>query len=124
MLGLPGLLRQDLRFGSTTNATDEDVWTLVVHAPGCVIEVMTNEGQEPPDRKRVTLPGVHIQCAPERDRLANLWLVAARFSEEAGCDELVIEGASRTTGANPRRPPITSGSSAGSTCRRPRASLN
>lgn len=72
----------------------------------CTLTVMTDEWQESPDGTRITLPGVHIQGAARNAiGVANLRTIGERLCEEINCDELVVEGAIRTTGANPGRTP-------------------
>jgi hypothetical protein len=60
---------EEVSFTVDDAATEAGVWTILVHAPGCTLTVMTDEWQESPDGTRITLPGVHIQGArQERNR--------------------------------------------------------
>lgn len=97
---------EEVSFTVDDAATEASVWTILVHAPGCTLTVMTDEWQESPDGTRITLPGVHIQGAARNAiGVANLRTIGERLCEEINCDELVVEGAIRTTGANPGRTP-------------------
>ena len=55
------------------------------------------------DGRRLVLKGVHIHSegGPRSIGIANLRVLADFILAKVNCDETIVEGASRTTGANP-----------------------
>ena len=83
--------------------TDDPVAAVVVGTPAgtltFVAELLVEES-------RLWLKGVHIQdMSPNTIGSANMKVIARALMERMGYDELVVEGATRTTGANPGRRP-------------------
>ena len=93
----------DLAFDLVTDVTDDPVVTANVSTPDGVLTFMA----EAEDQGSILLlRGLHVQGA--RANVigpANLMVLAQVVMERMGYDELVVEGAPRTTGANPGRRP-------------------
>jgi hypothetical protein len=54
---------EQIRFPFDDSGTDIDVWTITEHGRGCIIQVMLNEGEVPPDGRRLTLPRAHTEAS-------------------------------------------------------------
>jgi hypothetical protein len=102
---IPAWQVADIGFEPIEDGTDDPVMTLRIRVPGGAILVMAE----------VALAGrvlwarrLHIHgegLAANEVGPANLRVVARRLLEELDLDELVVEGAHRTTGAGPGRRP-------------------
>lgn len=79
--------------GVTTDGSEGDVVTVAIGTPAGRVDVMA--------------VGAHIQCdaGPNALGIANLHAIAELILERIDCDEATIEGAPRTTGANPGHRP-------------------
>ncbi len=96
----------EIAFRLDESLTVGRVWTFFVDVPGYMLKVMANEGETSPDGKQITLSGVHMDGpGPNEIGVPNLRMIGDRFCEVFGYDELVVQGASRTTGASPERSP-------------------
>jgi len=94
---------EDLSFEMVNDMTDDPVVTLRVSTPKGEL-VFTSE---PVMRGNIlVLQGTHVQGAyPSAIGTANLMVIAQAVMEGMDLDGLVVEGALRTTGANPGRRP-------------------
>lgn len=93
----------DISFELVDDMTDDPVVTLLVATPvGRLMFVA-----EPVERGgTLVLRGTHVQDArPNAVGTANLMVIAQALMERMGFDGLEVEGAIRTTGANPGRRP-------------------
>jgi hypothetical protein len=93
----------DISFDLAADLTDDPVVTVFVTTPAGLVTLIG----EVFDRGAVlVLRGVHIQDAtPNRIGAANLMVMAQALMERLEYDGLEIEGAARTTGANPGHRP-------------------
>jgi hypothetical protein len=92
-----------LSFEVDADLTDHPVVTIVVQTPDGALRIM---GDLELDGSTMTLLGVHVQGAQANAVGAgNLKLLARLVIERMELDELVVEGAARTTGASPGRRP-------------------
>lgn len=89
--------------GLIADETDDPVVTFAFQTPAGVISIM-GEAEEAEDGTVLCLLGMHIEGpgANEVGR-ANLRVLADFVMEEMGYDAIEVEGAARTTGANPGR---------------------
>jgi hypothetical protein len=94
---------KDISFEIVNDMTDDPVVTLAVRTPSGVVIFVA----EPTMRGAVlSLHGTHVQNAsPNALGMANLMIIAQALMQRMGLDGLVVEGAIRTTGANPGRRP-------------------
>ncbi len=86
-------------------ACEGPITTIRVEARGAVLLVM---GEIVEDGNRLVVVRAHVMSigvSPNDIGLANLRQVARVVMEQGGYDEIVIEGAFRTTGAQPGRRP-------------------
>ena len=93
----------DLSFELIDDMTDDPVVTIVVTTPAGRLTFIA----EPVSRgATLVLQGTHVQGAhPNAVGMANLMVVAQAVMEGMGFDGLEVEGALRTTGANPGHRP-------------------
>jgi hypothetical protein len=86
------------------DATDHPVVTIKIATPVGLIEVMAEIAV---DARSLRLQRLHVQSAVEPNAIghANWRLVAAMVMERMDYDEIIVEGAVRTTGASPGRRP-------------------
>jgi len=95
----------DVSFDMVDDLTSDPVVTIIVRTPDGRLRVMAE-----PEMAGCTLilRRVHVQDAwPNAIGVANLKMLARVVMERMDVDGLVVEGAFRTTGANPgRRPDI------------------
>lgn len=83
--------------------TDDPVAAVVVSTPAGTLTFVAELMVE---QDTLWLLGVHVQdMSPNTIGPANLKVIARALMERIGYDELVVEGAIRTTGANPGRRP-------------------
>jgi hypothetical protein len=87
------------------DATDHPVATVVIKTPAGILEVMA-EFHEVSTRE-LHLKGLHIQSPIGSNviGIAALRCVVQAAMEYLEYDEIIVEGASRTTGASPGRTP-------------------
>jgi len=92
-----------ISFESVNDMTDDPVVTVSVATPAGVLKFTA----EPIQRgNTLILRGTHVQDAsPNAIGAGNLMVIAQAVMEGMGFDGLVVEGALRTTGANPGRRP-------------------
>jgi hypothetical protein len=93
----------DISFELLSDMTDDPVVRLLVQTP--VGQLMFTG--EPVETAGVLIsPGTHVQDAsPNAIGAANLMVIAQALMERMDYNELIIEGATRTTGANPAHRP-------------------
>jgi hypothetical protein len=93
----------DISFELLDDMTDDPVVTLLVMTPAGRLMFVA----EPMEQgTSLVLQGTHVQDARVNAvGTANLMVIAQALMEGMGFDELVVEGALRTTGANPGRRP-------------------
>lgn len=94
----------DLKFSLRTDVTEGDIVAAVIETPAGALQVIA----ELEDRGRtLVLHGLHVQTdlKPHSVGIANLRALAQHVMDRMDCDELVIEGAPRTTGASHGRLP-------------------
>jgi hypothetical protein len=95
----------DVEFDLIDGATDHPVLSDLIKTPLGTLELMA----EPIlSKRRLMLRGLHVQGVDLRPNAlgpANLRRLAAIVMERLDCDEIVIEGAVRTTGAGKGRRP-------------------
>ena len=94
----------DISFDFVDELTSDPVVTILVSTPDGTLRFMA----EPEIRKGTTLllRAVHAQDArPNAVGAANLRIVARALMERLNVDGLIVEGAVRTSGANPGRRP-------------------
>lgn len=86
------------------DATDHPVVTIRIGTPVGAVEVMAEVAEH---RRSLQLRRLHVQSAVEPNAigLANWRLIANVVMERMGYDEIIVEGAVRTTGARPGRRP-------------------
>jgi hypothetical protein len=98
----------DLSFVLINDATDHPVVTAQIMTPSGVLYAMA-EPELTPDGRVLTLRGVHMHggegAGANAIGHANLKVLARTVMERMDFDELVVEGAVRTTGANPGHRP-------------------
>jgi NADH dehydrogenase FAD-containing subunit len=93
----------DISFEIVSDMTDDPVVTLLVQTPAGQL-TFTAEPVENGDT--LVARGTHVQDASTNAiGTANLMVIAQALMERMGYDGLVVEGALRTTGANPGRRP-------------------
>jgi hypothetical protein len=95
----------DIRFDDIDyDATEHPVVTIRIVTPVGLIEVMAEVAV---DGHSLRLQRLHVQSAVEPNEIghANWRLVAAMVMERMDYDEIIVEGAVRTTGASPGRRP-------------------
>lgn len=93
----------DISFDVIADLTDDPVMTVVVRTPAGAVTITA----EPVERgTTLVLRGAHVQDAkPNALGPANLMVMAQALMERMEYDGLEIEGAIRTTGANPGHRP-------------------
>lgn len=93
----------DILFEMVDDMTDDPVVTLLVSTPAGRLTFVA----EPEERgSTLVLKGTHVQDArPNAIGTANLMVVAQALMEGMDFDGLEVEGAIRTTGANPGHRP-------------------
>ena len=93
----------DISFEMVDDMTDDPVVTLLVTTPAGMLMFVA----EPEERgSTLVLKGVHVQATrPNAIGTANLMVVARALMEGMDLDGLEVEGALRTTGANPGHRP-------------------
>jgi hypothetical protein len=86
-----------------TDACDGDLATIRIRTPAGAIEIM---GTVDFQGRTLLVRDAHIQGL-RRNAVgrANLYVIAKALLERIDCDEIRIEGAVRTTGANPGHRP-------------------
>jgi hypothetical protein len=86
------------------DATDHPVVTIRMSTPVGVVELVAEVAE---DGRSLQLRRMHVQSAvaPNAIGLANWRLIANVVMELMGYDEIIVEGAVRTTGARPGRRP-------------------
>jgi hypothetical protein len=100
-----GGIRKRSRSRSSTKTSEGEVATIKVSAGGAALFVM---GEIKEDGKKLVVSGVHISTEgvnPNEVGVRNLRQLVRAIMEIAGYDEIVVEGAIRTTGAHPGRRP-------------------
>jgi len=90
--------------GIDYDATDHPVVTIRIATPVGLIEVMAEVAV---DGRSLRLQRLHVQSGVEPNAIGhtNWRLVATMVMERMAYDEIIVEGAVRTTGASPRRRP-------------------
>ena len=89
--------------GIENDGSAGDVITIRVGTPAGIVAIM---GEVAIEDRTLVLRGVHIEGArPNSVGIANLRTIAAIVLERIDCDEARVEGAARTTGANPGHQP-------------------
>jgi len=96
--------RGDIAFDIIDDMTVDPVVTVLVSTPDGPLEFMAE-----PEAHGTTLVlhRLHVQSVRQAVGAANLMVLARALLEEMGFDEFVVEGAIRTTGANPGHRPRT-----------------
>ncbi len=95
----------DISFEIINDMTDDPVVTVLVQTP---IGQLTFTAEPVEDGNVLVARGTHVQDASANAvGAANLMVIAQAAMKEMGYDGIVIEGALRTTGANPGRRPRT-----------------
>ena len=93
----------DVSFEIVDNMTDDPVATLVVNTPAGRLTFMAELVQR---GATLVVRGTHVQDVhPNAVGAANLMVIAHALMERMGFDGPEIEGAVRTTGANPGHRP-------------------
>jgi hypothetical protein len=94
----------DISFELIADLTDDPVVTLAVGTPDGVLMFAAEPWAL---GTTLVLRGTHVQFAGPATAIgaANLMVIAQVVMERMGFDGLVVEGALRTTGANPGRRP-------------------
>ena len=95
----------DIKFDDIDyDATDHPVVTIRMATPVGLIELMAEIAG---DRQSLRLQRLHVQSVVEPNEIghANWRLVATMVMEVMDYDEIIVEGAVRTTGASPGRRP-------------------
>lgn len=96
---------RDIGFDIVNDMTDDPVVTLRVSTPA---GLLTFTAEPEAAGATLVLRGTHVQDASANAiGVGNLMLIAQAVMEGMGFDGLVVEGAVRTTGANPGRRPRT-----------------
>jgi hypothetical protein len=98
---------EDVEIKLIDEASERDVATVKVSVGGAALFIM---GEIREDGKRLVLGGVHVSSEgvnPNEVGVPNLRQVARAIMEIGGYDEIVVEGAVRTTGAHPGHRPGT-----------------
>jgi hypothetical protein len=96
---------EDIDIVLVDEASEGDVITVRVSLGGAALLLM---GEIKEDGKRLVASGVHISSEgvnPNEIGVANLRRVARAVMEVGRYDEIIVEGAVRTTGAPPRHRP-------------------
>lgn len=94
---------EDLTGGGIEDAdSDGDLLTIVVGTPVGLVHIMADVTFENRGR-RLVLKGAHMHSegGPKSIGIANLRVLADFILAKVNCDEAIVEGAPRTTGANP-----------------------
>jgi hypothetical protein len=103
---MPPLWRpEDIRFRLDGNLTDGPVMTFVIVTPVGAVLVM---GEPTSSGPVLNIRRSHVQAqdrSPMHIGTANLLMIVRAAMEEFGYDGIILEGAVRTTGANPGRTP-------------------
>lgn len=95
----------DISFEMVSDMTDDPVVTLLVSTP---VGRLTFTAEPIAREGTLVLRGTHVQDAlPNAVGAGNLLVIAQALMERMGFDGLVVEGALRTTGANPGHRPRT-----------------
>ncbi len=97
--------RSDITFrGFDPDATEGDVVTITLGTPTGDVQIMAELDIE---GRTLVLRNAHVDSngGPWSVGIANLRMMASVVLEWMDCDEARIEGATRTTGANPGRTP-------------------
>lgn len=93
----------DITFDFVDDVTSDPVVTIAVFTPAGTIKFMAEPAMA---GRTLTLHGLHVQDLQSNAvGAANLMVLADAVMEGMEIDGLVIEGALRTTGANPGRKP-------------------
>jgi hypothetical protein len=93
----------DISFEIVDDMTDDPVVTVRVTTP---VGVLMFAAEPVVMGRTLLLRGTHVQDGrPNLVGASNLGVIAQALMEGMGFDELVVEGAVRTTGANPGRRP-------------------
>jgi hypothetical protein len=94
----------DIQFEIVDEDTDHPIVTIEISTPVGLVLVMAEASME---GQTLWLRGVHAQsdAGPNALGIANLRLIADLALEKMGYDEIIVEGAIRTTGARPGRIP-------------------
>lgn len=96
---------EDIAIDLIDEASEGEVVTVRVSAAGAALFMM---GEIREDGKRLVLGDVHVSSEgtnPNEVGVCNLRQVARAVMEIGGYDEIVVEGAVRTTGAHPGHRP-------------------
>jgi hypothetical protein len=96
---------EDIEITLIDEAGEGDVATIKVSAAGAALFII---GEIKEDGKRLVVSGVHISTEdvnPNEVGVRNLRQLARAIMEIGGYDEIIVEGAVRTTGAHPGRRP-------------------
>ena len=94
---------EDISFEIVSDMSDDPVVTLLVHTPAGRLRFIG----EPVERDGILIArSTHVQDATANAiGSANLMVIAQALMEGMDYDGLIVEGALRTTGANPGRRP-------------------
>ncbi len=96
---------EDVLIVLVDEVSEGKIVTLEVIAPGASLLIM---GEIMEDSRRLVVTGAHISSKgvnPNEVGIANLKRVAQVIMEMGGYDEIIVEGAIRTTGAHPGHKP-------------------
>jgi hypothetical protein len=94
---------EDISFDFVDDLTSDPVVTVLVSTPGGTLRFMAEAGMQ---GTTLVLRAVHAQDAhPNAVGTANLRVIARALMERLDIDGLIVEGAVRTSGANPGRRP-------------------
>lgn len=97
-----------ITFEIVADMTDDPVVMLLVDTPAGRLSFVAEPVMEKAStgRETLVLRGTHVQGLSRNEvGTANLRVMAQAVMEGMDCDELVVEGAVRTTGAGPGRQP-------------------
>lgn len=98
-------VRDQLSFEVVDDDTDDPVVTIEITTPAGVIKIMAEAEEHGPS---LVLRGVHVQAdALHSVGVVNLRQIARIVLERLDYDEIIVEGAARTTGASPGRKPAS-----------------
>lgn len=95
----------DIEIEADDLGTDDPVVTARITTPAGILDVMAEPSQK---GRCLVLERLHmhgVDIGPRQFGLANLRALAQAVMERMDLDEIVIRGAVRTSGANPRRRP-------------------
>ncbi len=96
---------EDVRIVLVDEVTEGGVVTVEVSAGGACLLIM---GEIEEDSRRLVATGVHVSSTgvdPNEVGIVNLRQIAKAIMEMGDYDEIVVEGAVRTTGAHPGHKP-------------------